>query len=259
MKRFRLGSLALALLGCVPAWAQPACVLLVGDSTMATRTGYGDAFCERLDPAVACLNLARGGRSTLSYRAEGLWEGVLAKLRAAAPGSRGYVLIQFGHNDQPGKPGRSTDLATEFPTNLARYVSEALAAGGVPVLVTPLTRRSFRGTALNNDLLPWAEATRQVAAAQKVALVDLNTLSAAAVQALGPVQADQLAMVAAPAAGEPRHKDFDHTHVGARGACVFAEMMARAVAEQVPALRASLRPGPGCGHVPPPGPGAPVP
>ena len=43
------------------------------------------------------------------------------------------LLIQFGHNDQPGKPGRSTDLATEFPANLARYVSYLRAAGATPL------------------------------------------------------------------------------------------------------------------------------
>jgi lysophospholipase L1-like esterase len=35
------------------------------------------------------------------------------------------VLIQFGHNDQPGKPERSTDLATEFPVFMRQYVAEA--------------------------------------------------------------------------------------------------------------------------------------
>jgi hypothetical protein len=41
------------------------------------------------------------------------------------------------------KPGRSTDLATEFPANLCRYVAEALGAGAHPVLLTPLTRRQL--------------------------------------------------------------------------------------------------------------------
>ena len=69
---------------------------------------------------------------------------------AAAPSARRrttYVLIQFGHNDQPGKAERTTDLATEFPANLARYVDEVRAAGAMPVLVTPLTRRSSAPTA----------------------------------------------------------------------------------------------------------------
>ena len=63
-----------------------------------------------------------------------------------------YVLIQFGHNDQPGKPGRSTELATEFPRNLHQYVQDAKSAGAQPVLITSLTRRSFQNGKLKNDL-----------------------------------------------------------------------------------------------------------
>ena len=105
-----LAAAACALaMGAAAAAAEPPAVLLVGDSTMAPQTGYGDALCQRLEPAVACLNLARGGRSSLSYRAEGSWGRVMARLEAGQPGVVRHVLIQFGHNDQPGKPGRSTD------------------------------------------------------------------------------------------------------------------------------------------------------
>ena len=101
-------------------------MVLVGDSTMAPRTGYGDALCGLFRWQVDCLNLARGGRSTKSFRADGSWERVTAAL---ADRSRpAYVLIQFGHNDQPGKPERSTDLEREFPANLARYVDEVREA-----------------------------------------------------------------------------------------------------------------------------------
>src|SRR6476659_3027643 len=100
-----------------------------------------------------------------------------------------WVVIQFGHNDQPGKPGRSTDLATEFPANLARYVDEARAAGAKPILVTPLSRRTFRGGRLDNDLAPWAGAVRKVAARKNVPLLDLNADSAAAIAAMGEAAA----------------------------------------------------------------------
>ena len=46
-------------------------VILVGAPTMATRTGYGDALCGLFLWQVECLNLARGGRSTKSFRAGG--------------------------------------------------------------------------------------------------------------------------------------------------------------------------------------------
>ena len=117
-------------------------MILVGDSTLAPRTGYGDALCRRLAPVVECLNLARRGRSTKSYRADGSWERVTELLRDRGANPRTYVLIQFGHNDQPGKAERSTDLETEFPANVAGYVAEVQRAGAHAVLSTPLTRRT---------------------------------------------------------------------------------------------------------------------
>ena len=210
------------LLGLLAGWAgaqgaPPAGprLVLVGDSTMAPRSGYGNALCARLQQ-VACLNLARGGRSSLSYRAEGLWDSVLALLHEKGPGDTRQatlVLIQFGHNDQPGKPGRSTDLATEFGPNMAGYVRDVKAAGAQVVLVTPLTRRSFRDGELINDLRPWAEAVLKVGSEQDVPVLDLNATSHAAVAAMGQAAADTLAE--AP----PR---FDRTHLGPKGAALFS-------------------------------------
>lgn len=227
----------LTLLLAGAAWSAPPAhdrVILVGDSTMASSTGYGDALCARLTPETACLNLARGGRSSGSFRAEGRWDEVTGLLRQGAGYRRTYVLIQFGHNDQPGKPGRSTDYATEFPANMTRYVEEARALGAVPVLVTPLTRRSFRQGYVQNDLAPWAGTVRRIAAATGTPLVDLNALSLAAVQAMGPREADKLARAGA---------NFDHTHVGPLGAQRFSDIVARELLRQVPDLAPAFAPG----------------
>ncbi|CAN5335337.1 hypothetical protein BH10PSE3_BH10PSE3_34780 [soil metagenome] len=84
--------------------------MLVGDATMAVKSGWSAAFCgDHLSSFVACVNLARGGRSSGNYRAEGSWALALKEIGSGGF-SATYVLIQFGHNDQPGKPGRSTDL-----------------------------------------------------------------------------------------------------------------------------------------------------
>lgn len=218
------------------AAAEPPALLLVGDSTLAPETGYGDELCRRFAPTLACLNVARGGRSTLSYRAEGLWDRVIARLKAGEPGVPRTVLIQFGHNDQPGKPGRSTDLATEFPANLKRFVAEVRAAGGTPLLATPLTRRAFKDGRLVHDLRPWADATLAVAREEGVPVIDVNALSAEAVQGLGPEGADRLAMAPPGAPG------FDRTHVGPEGACLFAGLVAEALRRSQPALAAHLQP-----------------
>lgn len=253
-------SLALAgPLHAAPDTAKPVRVILVGDSTMATRSGYGDALCKRLREDAACHNLARGGRSSGSFRAEGRWDEVQSLLRDSAAYSASYVLIQFGHNDQPGKPGRSTDLVTQYPANLARYVTEAKALGGIPVLVTPLTRRSFKGAYLRDDLAPWAEAMRVVARDKQVTLLDLNRLSADAVQAMGSAEADTLAQepppaapaAAAPAAGaasiEPQgapKSAFDRTHVGPKGAALFSGMVAAELKRLIPSLKPHFKPEP---------------
>lgn len=222
-------------------------VILVGDSTMATRTGYGDALCKLFKPDVDCINLARGGRSSKSFRVEGLWDNVLKILgdnKASDRPRTTYVLIQFGHNDQPGKPERTTDLVTEFPVNMARYVDEVMAANGQTVLVTPLTRRSFKQGVLQNDLRPWAETVVRIAREKSVPLIDLNARSYAAVAAMGGVEADTLAEEPPPTAPLPEgvKSRFDYTHLGEKGAALFAKMMAAEITAQVPALAAHLRP-----------------
>lgn len=254
-------------------------IVLVGDSTTAVQGGWGGTFCDRhVASFLACTNLARGGRSTYNYRAEGSWDIALHEMRAG-PFDAVYVLVQFGHNDQPGKPGRSTDLATEYPDNLRRYVAEIRAAGAHPVLVTPLTRRQFEDGVLIDDLAPWAEATRAVARELDVPLVDLHARSRALVQGMGPVLAMRAAQrpaapeqviaaqagttigtppSAAPtgaaparpaaqdnAAAEPMGQAklaFDYTHLGPEGAALFAAIVADELAQQVPALRRNLIP-----------------
>lgn len=248
-------------------------IILVGDSTTQVLSGWGGSFCAyHVTSFAACVNLARGGRSTHSYRAEGSWDLALAEMKT--PGFvKTWVLIQFGHNDQPGKPGRSTDLATEFPANLRRYVREARAAGAEPVLLTPLTRRQFRQGRLDRDLDPWAESIRGVAAELQVPLVDLNRRSADAVEALGPSLANRFAQVPparevaaaalagttianpAVAAPSPPPQDnaaveplgdarlaFDYTHLGPVGADFFSKMVADELAVAVPRMRPLLVP-----------------
>ncbi|MFC5548746.1 rhamnogalacturonan acetylesterase [Massilia aerilata] len=234
----------------------PIRVILVGDSTMQTNSGYGDALCARFQPEVSCINLAKGGRSTASFRAEGRWDEVQRLLKDGANFSATYVLVQFGHNDQPGKPGRSTDFVTEFPANMARYAQETRLLGGLPVLVTPLTRRSFHGAWLHNDLAPWAGATRKAAAREQAVLLDLNADSYAAVQAMGQQEADTLAMAPPPSTQAATPQDpnklepqgaaktaFDRTHVGAKGAALFAAMVERELVQALPATRSWFKDG----------------
>lgn len=246
IKAFKTACGIAALALCGHAFAQqqtPIRVILVGDSTMATHSGYGDALCARFTPDVNCVNLARGGRSSKSFREEGRWDEVEKLLKDNAGFKATYVLVQFGHNDQPGKK-HATDLVTEFPANMARYAAEVRELGGVPVLVTPLTRRTFQGPNLHDNLGPWAAATRQAAAREHVALLDLNADSAQAVQKMGSVEADTLAMEPPPDPNQPagnRKSQFDWTHLGPKGASYFSAIVAGELALAVPPIAPYLK------------------
>jgi len=257
-------------------------IVLVGDSTTAVNSGWGGAFCAtRITSNVACVNLGRGGRSTKTYRSEGSWTLALGEARAGGFADT-YVLIQFGHNDAYGRAERLTDLKTEFPANLKRFVDEVRAAGAHPVLVTPLSRRQFKDGKLVDDLIPWANAVRAVAAETGTPLVDLNGRSAEAAQALGPLKAADWAEIpppppiakaiasgttvgvkffeppipgaaavpmdppAPPPATPPKtgrfEPMFDYTHLGPVGAEACSKIIAEELVTAVPALARNLVP-----------------
>jgi lysophospholipase L1-like esterase len=209
-------------------------LILVGDSTMAPNGGYGDALCRRL-PQVTCINRGSAGRSSSSYRAEGKWDAVRALFKDDPNYTATYVLIQFGHNDQPGKPGRSTDLATEFPANMQRYAIETQAAGAIPVLVTPLARRTFENGQITDNLAPWADATRKTAAVSHALLIDLHALSTATFKEMGP---QRTAALSPPPKLKNGVMEPDFTHLNLDGAEIISAVMAKELARQIPALEA---------------------
>src|SRR5438067_799223 len=162
MSRRTFFALMLSLAFATPAAAAaPVKVVLVGDSTVADGSGWGPAFGKLFGDGAEVVNLARSGRSSKSYRDEGHWKKVLAAKPA-------WVLIQFGHNDMPGKgPARETDPNTTYRENMARYVDEARAVGAVPILVTSMARRTFDNGRIRGELAPWVEAVKKVAAEKK--------------------------------------------------------------------------------------------
>src|ERR1017187_7105831 len=103
---------------------------LIGDSTQTDHAGYGRGFCANLTAKVDCVNMARGGASTRSFRAQGLWERSLET-------KPDYMLIQFGHNDvvfnRPAAPNGAVS-GGGLPGGVA--ANGAPAAGGDRALAT---------------------------------------------------------------------------------------------------------------------------
>ncbi len=196
---------------------------LAGDSTVTHKAGWGLGFAELLHESARMVNLAQGGRSSRSYRTEGWWQKCL-DLRPE------YVLIQFGHNDQPGKgPERESDPETDFRDHLRGYVIEARAAGITPVLLTSLTRRRWDDAGnIIPTLAEYAEATRAVAAEMDVPLIPLHRLSIEQCEQLGPTAFRRY---------EPMQPEgADHTHLNAPGSRAVAAIVVRELQRLLPEL-----------------------
>ncbi len=196
-------------------------VALAGDSTVTDKAGWGAAFAKLLGPDAECINFAGGGQSSKSFRDTGNWR----KIIDAKPA---FILIQFGHNDMPGKgPKRETDPETTYRQNLIRFIEEARAIGAKPILVTSLARRTFDNGKIRGELKPWADAARKVATEQQVPCVDLFVRSVDLHNQLGHTASDEF---------NPPGKDgkTDHTHLNDHGAGVIANIIAEELRKVAP-------------------------
>src|SRR6185437_6141531 len=190
---------------------------LIGDSTQTNNAGYGRGFCANLTALVDCLNMAHGGASTKTFRADGFW----AKILATKPD---YMLIQFGHNDMESADHlpRQTTMA-EYEQNLRQFIGEARTAGIHPILITPLTRRYFGPDGrIHSDLQTHTETTKRVALSMHVPLIDLQSESIAYLDKIGPTAGQALGITNKRPAGRTIH---DKTHLNRQGSYVFGRIV----------------------------------
>src|SRR5262245_42768349 len=200
----------------VQSQPSPVRIVLVGDSTVAEQSGWGPGFRRLAKDGVEVVNMAANGRSSRSFIDEGLWSKALT-----AHGR--YYLIQFGHNDEPGKgPERETDPKTTYRAFMARYVDESRTIGAIPILVTSLVRRIYNPDGrIKTTQTAYVEAIRALAAEKHVPLIDLHAISLADAENAGDdVWADL----------SPRDDkgEVDRTHLNPKGSDVVGRMVAEA-------------------------------
>jgi lysophospholipase L1-like esterase len=199
----------------------PVKIVLVGDSTVNAEGGWGKGFCAIVTPNVSCINEALNGRSSKSFINEGAWKKALD--------DRGdYYLIQFGHNDQPGKgPERETDPETTYAANIRRYIRDTRAIGAIPVVVTSLSRRSYKNGKLVEDLNAYSAAAKRVGMEENVTVIDLNAMSTKLLEGMTQEQADQFdATGHADQRAENGKTAIDRTHLNEKGQMLFGRMVA---------------------------------
>jgi len=202
-------------------------IFIAGDSTASIKeikaypeTGWGMPFVNFWDSTVTVVNLAKNGRSTKSFIAEGSWQKIMDDAHEGD-----YVLIQFGHNDEvPTKKTYTTE--GEFKSNLTKYVQETRSKKAIPILITPVSRRQFDSTGKAVETHPYAHLVSEVAAAQNVLLIDLDKKSIELYQQMGKEKSALLFNHLKP--GEhpnyPEGKE-DNTHFNEYGARRMAELV----------------------------------
>lgn len=247
MMKYKL-FVAIALLGLLEVQQHKPVLYIIGDSTVrntnSPQCGWGQMIHEQVDTSkISISNQAMAGRSTRTFVKEKRWEKVINSLKKGD-----YLLIQFGHNEgskpdtskagyrgvlrgtgedslQLTWPDGSIEIVHSYGWYLRKFVREAKAKGAIPVICSMIPRNqwdySIRGDTTSkrlvkragNDFGKWA---KEVAAAEGVGFIDLNTITADKYDLWGPEQVK-------------KYFPGDHTHTNEEGARVNAASVAEGI------------------------------
>ncbi len=217
-------------------------LFIAGDSTAAPgsadATGWGVPLPDYFDPAkINIVNRARGGRSSRTFITEGLWDQLLAQVKAGD-----YVLIQFGHNDggatnaePPGStrplrargslPGlgeeteeidnvltKKHEVVHTYGWYVRKMIADTKAKGATPILLSLTIRNIWKDGHIERGPGNYRQWDRTIAGAAGITFIDLSRLIADEYQRRG----------------EPAVKTLfpkDHTHTGPLGADLNASLV----------------------------------
>jgi lysophospholipase L1-like esterase len=220
-----------------PANLELPTLFLVGDSTVRNgradgaggQWGWGEPLVGLFDTSkINVDNRAIGGRSSRSYIMENQWAETLAFVK---PGD--IILFQWGHNDDGplDDPARARgtlhgigdetkeidnpilkihETVHTYGWYLRKYIEDTKAKGGIPIICSPIPRKTWKDGKIVRNAANYGGWARQVAEQEHVAFIDLNEIIARRYDALGEAAVE-------PLFGDP------HTHTSRAGAELNAE------------------------------------
>jgi len=222
-------------------------LFIVGDSTARNQAdlGWGDHFAHYFDTThINIANRAHAGRSSRTFINEGSWDRVLTELK---PGD--FVLLQMGHNDggdlggaKPrgsikGLGDESQDVTLPdghhetvhtYGWYMRKYIADARARHATPILLSLTIRNIWKEGHIERDM-GYDANIRQLAQDQHVPFVDMATIEADCLEALGPEKTAALFPI-------------DHTHTSPEGAELNAQAVVSALKNAHFPLAAYLKP-----------------
>ena len=230
---------------------------VIGDSTSAAydqtnypMTGWAQVLGNYFTDNVTINDDAVSGESSRSfYNIPAHWQSTLSEIKAGD-----YVLIQFGHNDEKQTGTSLVDTSQQLYTAadgsykeyLKKYIDETKDKGATPILVTSINRRIFGADGnvdtSGSNLMSYVSAMKELAAAENVAVMDLNAKTRLLYEYYGAEGSKALFMNFS--AGE--YDNFpdgraDNTHLREAGANEVAKLFAIALAESGHELSAYIK------------------
>ncbi len=175
-------------------------VFVIGDSTVTDQGGELGTWAQMLPrwlkAPVAVANHAESGETMKAFRMENRWFKVMSEMK---PGD--YVFMQFGHNDpktslhnriwpvedtQGDWVNTGVEANTDYKWLLASYAVEVRRRGGIPVIVSPMTRINMTTGLPTDSLGEFPQAAIAAAQLAGVASIDLYSMSVDLINTLGP-------------------------------------------------------------------------
>ena len=164
-------------------------IFLIGDSTVHNHDlpdghgsyrelGWGDVLDQFIKEPSNLYNGARSGASSTSYRQSRQgrhdWGKTVEKIKQSDLTHGGFLLIQFGHNDESNEPSLHTDpgRGESYYMALKYYIDQARALDLTPILVSPVQRQKR-----THDHIGYADTVRALAEDENVHLLDLTEKS----------------------------------------------------------------------------------
>lgn len=179
-----------------------------------------------INKKVEIINLARNGRSTKSFIAEGRLKYIEKNISAGD-----YLFVMFGHNDEKLEDkNRGTIPYEDFQDNLKQFADVAKKANAYVLFITPVARRKFnQGVAVetHGDYVP---AMIQLAEKLNLPVIDMSTLTREFLNYLGEEKSKKLFMNFQDGIYDvyPDGKE-DNTHLCPLGAYSYSKILAKEI------------------------------
>lgn len=159
-------------------------IFLCGNSTVVDQANepwasWGQMIPRFLNDQIAVANYAESGLTAKTFIGGKRLDKIMTQIKAGD-----YLFFEFGHNDQK-ESFAGSGAWYSFAYYLKQFIDKARSKGAQPVLVTPTCRRRFEKGKVKNTHGDYPAVIREIAAREKLPVIDLQDMTMTLVNAFG--------------------------------------------------------------------------